>query len=520
MNIIKINNQNIQYLKKIISLITASKFFRYYTTRNIEVIKNHKLTIIGLINDNPIAYGHIDHQGETNWVGLCVLDEFQGKGYGKQIFSYLLEYVKINNIKNIQLSVDIDNYKALNLYLKHNFKISDITNKHYIMKYYPSIELPVSMGEALDKLTILNIKMKKITDSRKVNVEKEFNLLSSKLKKYKKEYVFYYNILLSINESIWDMQDQFRDSNNPQEQNRLCIQIIKENDNRFRVKKKINNLSNSNLKEQKGYKPKTAFVLTHLGLGDNITAIGAVRYLSTCYDKVFVVCKERNRRNMELFYGDDESIELYPVVNDKKISPRLGFNYNAFKQITKNMDLYLAGAHCLTKNPNPYTDLPFNFYRDMGVDEKYFWNYFHIHRPPQSQALFKKLGSINKYIFVHNSSSTGEAFGIAEIEKKCKFDKNKTFVVNPCINIYKKDDPFFELAESFLNHPLPFYVDLIINANKVIMTDSSFFCLAMNLPIKTSQCYLKSRDSRDYSYFYNKKYYESSLDKSIFQILN
>ena len=122
MNIIKINNQNIQYLKKIISLITASKFFRYYTTRNIEVIKNHKLTIIGLINDNPIAYGHIDHQGETNWVGLCVLDEFQGKGYGKQIFSYLLEYVKINNIKNIQLSVDIDNYKALNLYLKHNFK--------------------------------------------------------------------------------------------------------------------------------------------------------------------------------------------------------------------------------------------------------------------------------------------------------------------------------------------------------------------------------------------------------------
>ena len=58
--------------------------------------------------------------------------------------------------------------------------ISDITNKHYIMKYYPSIELPVSMGEALDKLTILNIKMKKITDSRKVDVEKEFNLLSSK----------------------------------------------------------------------------------------------------------------------------------------------------------------------------------------------------------------------------------------------------------------------------------------------------------------------------------------------------
>ena len=58
--------------------------------------------------------------------------------------------------------------------------------------------------------------------------------------------------------------------------------------------------------------------------------------------KLLVVCKEKNKRNMELFYGDDETIELYPVVNDKNISPRLGFNYNAFKQITKNMDLYLA----------------------------------------------------------------------------------------------------------------------------------------------------------------------------------
>ena len=519
MNIAIIVDNNTPLLEKFINQEHPSHF-RYYALRGIEVIKNHKLTIIGTIGDDPIAYGHIDRENGVNWVGLCVLDEFQGNGYGKKIFSYLLDYVQTNNIKNIQLSVDIDNYRAFNLYLKHNFQIADIKNKHYIMKYNPSIELPVSMGEALDKLTILEIKMKKITDARRADVEKEFMLLNSKLEKYKKEYIFYYNILLIINESIWDMQDQFRASNNPHEQNRLCIQIIKENDNRFRVKKKINNLSNSNLKEQKGYKPKTAFVLTHLGLGDNITAIGAVRYLSTCYDKVIVVCKEKNKRNMELFYGDDETIELYPVVNDNHISPRMGFNYNSFKQITKNMDLYLAGAHCLTKQCQPFTDLPFNFYRDMGINEKYFWNYFYIHRPPQSQALFKKLGSINKYIFVHNSSSMGVAFGITEIEKKCKFDKNKTFVVNPCINIYKKDDPFFELAECFLNQALAFYIDLIINANKVIMTDSCFFCLSMNLPLVTDEFYLKSRDSRDYSYFYNKKYYESSLKKHKFKIIN
>tara|TARA_R110002073_G_scaffold10384_5_gene50184 strand:- start:8193 stop:9734 length:1542 start_codon:yes stop_codon:yes gene_type:complete len=500
MLLIKITNNNSNLLEKFINQKHPSQF-RYYDSRGIEIIKNHNLTIIGTLDDDPIAYGHIDYENGVNWVGLCVLDEFQGNGYGKKIFSYLIDYVKTNNIKNIQLSVDIDNYKAFNLYLKHNFQIANIKNKHYIMKYNPSIELPVSMGEALDKLTILDIKMKKITDARRVDVEKEFNLLSSKLEKYMKEYSFYYNILLSINESIWDMQDLFRDSKDPQEQNKLCIKIIKENDNRFRVKKKINNLSNSSLKEQKGYKPKTAFVLTNLGLGDNITAIGAVRYLSTCYDKVFVVCKEKNKKNMELFYGDDETIQVYPVVCDKYISPRFGFSYDKFKEITKNMDLYMAGGHCLTKGRGDAgRDLPFNFYRDMGINDTYFSSYFYINPMHESQALFEKLKSVNNYIFIHNSASNGDVFKIEDMENKFKFDKKHTLVVNPCSNMYNKNDPFYALAQSLVNHPLPFYVDVIINANKVIMTDSSFFCITLNLPLIAKEIYLKSRDNRDYSY--------------------
>jgi len=388
------------------------------------------------------------------------------------------------------------------------------------MKYNSSIELPVSMGEALDKLTILEIKMKKITDARRVDVEKEFNLLSSKLEKYKEEYIFYYNILLSINESIWDMQDLFRDSNNPQDQNRLCIQIIKENDNRFRVKKKINNLSNSSLKEQKGYKPKTAFVLTHLGLGDNITAIGAVRYLSTCYDKVIVVCKEHNKKNMELFYCDDETIQIYPVVNDEYISPRFGFSYEKFKEITKNMDLYIAGSHCLTKKPEAYTYLPFNFYRDMGINDKYFKEYFHINIPQESKSLFNKLNKVGNYIFIHNSASTGEVFKIEKMEKQLGFNKNHTLVVNPCINMYNKNDPFYILAQRFINHLLPFYIDIIINANKVIMVDSSFFCMAINLPLISKEIYLKSRYNRDYSYLNNKVNFNSKLNKPLIKSLS
>ena len=182
-----------------------------------------------------------------------------------------------------------------------------------------SIELPVSLGEALDKLTILDIKMGKIKDSRKVDVEKEYNVLYDKLKDYISKYIFYYNILKKINLAIWEMQDDFRDGN--RNKVKLCFKIIEDNDRRFRVKKKINTLTNSSLKEQKGYKPKEAFVMTHQGLGDNITSIGMIRYLSTLYDKVVVACLNKNKANLEMFYKDDDSIELLSFDSDENISP-------------------------------------------------------------------------------------------------------------------------------------------------------------------------------------------------------
>tara|TARA_B110000114_G_scaffold117582_1_gene123221 strand:- start:3902 stop:5053 length:1152 start_codon:yes stop_codon:yes gene_type:complete len=380
------------------------------------------------------------------------------------------------------------------------------------------IELPISMGEALDKLTILDIKLEKIKDNRKHDVQKEYNILYNKLKLNVQKYDFNYKILKQVNLDIWEMQDDFRYNNG--DKAKLCFKIIEDNDRRFRIKKKINNAANSSLKEQKGYKPKKAFVLTHLGLGDNITSIGAVRYLSTCYDKVLVVCKEHNKKNMELFYSDDETIEIYPVVNDEYISPQFGFSYEKFKEITKNMDIYMAGSHCLTKKPEPYTYLPFNFYRDMGINDKYFREYFNINIPQESKSLFNKLNEVGNYIFIHNSASTGEVFKIEKMEKQLGFNKNNTLVVNPCINMYNKNDPFYLLAERLIKHPLSFYIDIIINANKVIMVDSSFFCMAINLPLISKEIYLKSRENRDYSYLNSKANYSSKLNKPLIKFLS
>ena len=73
---------------------------------------------------------------------------------------------------------------------------------------YDNIYLPISLGEAIDKLTILHIKVDKIKDNE--FVKKEYDLLYEKLKEYFNEF---YISLKKINLIIWDQMDILRDGN-------------------------------------------------------------------------------------------------------------------------------------------------------------------------------------------------------------------------------------------------------------------------------------------------------------------
>ena len=85
------------------------------------------------------------------------------------------------------------------------------------------------------------------------------------------------------------------------------------------------------------------------------------------------------------------------------------------------------------------------------------------------------------------------------MENKLKFSKNEYLIINPNYNVYKESEPFYDIANTFLNLPLPHYIDTIKNASKVIVTDSSFFCLSLYLNIHTNECYYKSRNNVDYT---------------------
>ena len=106
--------------------------FRYFNKRSINVIKNHIITLI-LIDDNlPVGYAHIDYD-DKYWFGVCILDNYQGKGYGKKIMEYIFNHERIKNIDNIYLTVDKVNYIAISLYKKYNFYIVEEKDTYFMM---------------------------------------------------------------------------------------------------------------------------------------------------------------------------------------------------------------------------------------------------------------------------------------------------------------------------------------------------------------------------------------------------
>ena len=130
---LEIIENDIILIQKFIDLSKNIKYFTYFQNHSIEELKNHLVTIIVLYNKEVAGYGHLDKDSNNIiWLGLCVLKEFQCKSIGTTILKYLINYIEINKIYEVQLSVDIENSIAIYLYHKYNFKISEIVKKNIL----------------------------------------------------------------------------------------------------------------------------------------------------------------------------------------------------------------------------------------------------------------------------------------------------------------------------------------------------------------------------------------------------
>ena len=118
----------------------------------------------------------------------------------------------------------------------------------------------ISLGELADKITILEIKMKKIVDKESLHIlKKEYQSLKAielkdlDLDKYKK----LFNELKSINEKLWDIENEKRLLEKNSDFGDKFIQISRavhfNNDKRAEIKLKINKSFGSNIEEVKEY---------------------------------------------------------------------------------------------------------------------------------------------------------------------------------------------------------------------------------------------------------------------------
>ena len=121
--------------------------------------------------------------------------------------------------------------------------------------------VPISWGELFDKITILQIKLDKLTSKNALNnVGREFKQLQSILIKYFPNSIEAKQLeeeLKQINQQLWDIEDNIRDKERNRSFDDEFIQFARSvyiiNDERSRIKRKINDIFGSEFVEEKSY---------------------------------------------------------------------------------------------------------------------------------------------------------------------------------------------------------------------------------------------------------------------------
>jgi KaiC/GvpD/RAD55 family RecA-like ATPase len=192
----------------------------------------------------------------------------------------------------------------------------------------------VSVGEAIDKMTILLIKLERINDpDKKIEIQKEIDALS--ISEYQTKYSYYVRLLKYFNEIIWDSMDLLKTY---QDDNELFVKTSKRvfdfNDRRFRIKSIINTEENSAIKEQKGYAHKHA----NINIDSLHNAIPIVNYILSQYCTISIdgVYKDTIRRiiplkNIVESPGGEIQLKVSAITTTENLSI---YNYEPIRYIS------------------------------------------------------------------------------------------------------------------------------------------------------------------------------------------
>jgi len=119
----------------------------------------------------------------------------------------------------------------------------------------------ISPGELLDKISILEIKIEKITDENNLReVKKEYEMLKkiqNSSIQFDEKIQNLFNLIKNINTTLWNIEDKIRVHEKKNDFSKDFIELARNvylnNDKRAKIKSEINNLLESNIKEVKQY---------------------------------------------------------------------------------------------------------------------------------------------------------------------------------------------------------------------------------------------------------------------------
>ena len=122
------------------------------------------------------------------------------------------------------------------------------------------INTPISLGELIDKISILVIKERKIKDEKKNNlIREELTLLRKTLNEAANNNSIndYLNQLIDVNSTLWKIEDEIRDCEKNKKFDQKFIELARSvyitNDRRAEIKLEINNKFGSKIVELKSY---------------------------------------------------------------------------------------------------------------------------------------------------------------------------------------------------------------------------------------------------------------------------
>jgi hypothetical protein len=250
---------------------------------------------------------------------------------------------------------------------------------------------------------------------------------------------------------------------------------------------------------------KDAYFLSHNGLGDNITNIGAVLFLLNYYNKIYFLCKDCYEQNVKLLF-ENKAVITIPINSGREFDHCIEIINSVDKE--KN-DIFISGMHkghnykhitcksLLNYNRNNKYSLNYDFirefYEDNMMDTSIYVDYFDI-KTNESTLLYKNIGE-RKIVFMHTQASN-KTIDISNIVDFF-INRHNYIIICPNKNVYDKTHANYELAEKYIMLRVADYIDIIKNAEEIHVVNSCFSCMVYPLQLanklSASNCIIYER---------------------------